>query len=788
MPPIIPARPQNPHRTSSSTSQSSSFRSLFTQPSSKPKEPSIPRVEDNRILPVKDFPPQAERRRSSQPELDLNSNEVPVSQDGLTAANNDTIKNTPVPSRSTSLNHQRSHSLRRKPVPPLLFNPDAIEKEQSLPSDHPFAVTHLRTRSQPDSGSNSIKSVSTGRATPVPSVSDRPNGTPPPPGRKPGLSPSASSSHRSPPPPRAKASSPLPPKDENDVFIVKKSRNIRPDTAGTFGGRSSLDGSRPPTAVEGHKGQLRRLDKEDKEDALHARMISLSLDRPLPPTPSGSQDPMPQASSPASGRTGPRTIRGSTDSNATTSRSLDLFDMLRAGPSRQSRSTSVATSVPMSKTGGSSGSKFKSNVFRWDSTEKVTKSTSGEGKKRTATEEEEFSVDRIPSKKNLWEAGTCFLKDENGDLKCFGDFFPKYPNDPASLHDDQDGKGKGKDTNSPKTSPMMEKSATYSGTGSIHGDIVPKVYKTVVFFIRHFWCGQCQDYTFASLSLLDPVALEKAGIRVVIISNGSWKIIKAYKKLFNCPFPIYVDGPRRLYQLMGMTKMTNDFGPMFKGRAAYHQRAVPGQLLHGLGNAFFRMPLANPGTLTQLGGEFVFTPGWNCEFAHRMTTTSDHMEAPDVLRAAGCAYPTKSDAVQLELAESQRAELEKLEKEMKEWQDNRVAELERIRQKKAARRGVVYMPSARRESELTLGLGGGEIGSEGTFEQEINQALDARSHTPLELKSALSGEESPSEIDAKLLEVLQEREIREREKLAAGELMLARGKGDLEVQLVQGQA
>lgn len=27
--------------------------------------------------------------------------------------------------------------------------------------------------------------------------------------------------------------------------------------------------------------------------------------------------------------------------------------------------------------------------------------------------------------------------------------------------------------------------------------------------------------------------------------------------------------------------MTNDFGPLFKGRAAYHQRSVPKQLLHG---------------------------------------------------------------------------------------------------------------------------------------------------------------------------------------------------------------
>jgi hypothetical protein len=127
----------------------------------------------------------------------------------------------------------------------------------------------------------------------------------------------------------------------------------------------------------------------------------------------------------------------------------------------------------------------------------------------------EFSVDGIPSKRRLWEAGTLFLTDENGDLVCFGDMFPKVP---------------------PPIQP---------------GEPVPPSPRTVVFFIRHFWCGQCQDFMFASLSQLDPIAVEKAGIKVIVISNGSWKIIKSYKKLFKCPFPIYVDGPRKLYQLMG---------------------------------------------------------------------------------------------------------------------------------------------------------------------------------------------------------------------------------------------
>jgi len=162
------------------------------------------------------------------------------------------------------------------------------------------------------------------------------------------------------------------------------------------------------------------------------------------------------------------------------------------------------------------------------------------------TEDETFSVDRIPSKRKMWEAGTCFLRDEDGQLVCFGDLFPRWEegheggnlrtNATPNSHSGKDkDKEKKKEKDEEKTDSIVSR----------------KSPKTVVFFIRHFWCGQCQDYTFASVSLLEPVALAAAGIKVVIISNGSWKIIKSYKKLFNCPFPIYVDGPRKLYHLLG---------------------------------------------------------------------------------------------------------------------------------------------------------------------------------------------------------------------------------------------
>ena len=58
-------------------------------------------------------------------------------------------------------------------------------------------------------------------------------------------------------------------------------------------------------------------------------------------------------------------------------------------------------------------------------------------------------------------------------------------------------------------------------------------------------------------------------------------------------------------------------------------------------------------------------------------THSDHLEAPDVLRLAGCEAPTTAESAEIGEAESQQAELERLDKEMAEWKIKREAELER---------------------------------------------------------------------------------------------------------------
>jgi hypothetical protein len=53
------------------------------------------------------------------------------------------------------------------------------------------------------------------------------------------------------------------------------------------------------------------------------------------------------------------------------------------------------------------------------------------------------------------------------------------------------------------------------------------------------------------------------------------------------------------------------------------------------------------------------------------------MEAPDVVRLAGLQAPTRNEAIEFKFAEDQAAELERLQREEKEWRASRETELDR---------------------------------------------------------------------------------------------------------------
>lgn len=131
-------------------------------------------------------------------------------------------------------------------------------------------------------------------------------------------------------------------------------------------------------------------------------------------------------------------------------------------------------------------------------------------------EDEAFSITRPPSQRRLWEAAQCLLTDETGKEVTFGSLMPSWPEGLAPSQRD--------------------------------ASLTPR---TIVLFIRHFWCGSCQDYMLHSVAKLDPEVLEKHNVKVVVIACGGWKTIKSYRSLFKCPFPMYADSPRKLYTLMG---------------------------------------------------------------------------------------------------------------------------------------------------------------------------------------------------------------------------------------------
>jgi hypothetical protein len=168
--------------------------------------------------------------------------------------------------------------------------------------------------------------------------------------------------------------------------------------------------------------------------------------------------------------------------------------------------------------------------------------------------------------------------------------------------------------------------------------------RTVVIFIRHFWCPLCQDYMTSLTSLAHPdmmyttppspsssisehTGMEKTEqVQLVVISNGSQAFIHKYRQIFEMPFSMYTDPSLALYAALGMgrdgVRKVSSTVPL-KTRDIFgdEERVVldGGYVQHGLvsgiamvvGRAFKAgMPVwEKGGDITQLGGEFVFGPG-----------------------------------------------------------------------------------------------------------------------------------------------------------------------------------
>lgn len=217
-----------------------------------------------------------------------------------------------------------------------------------------------------------------------------------------------------------------------------------------------------------------------------------------------------------------------------------------------------------------------------------------------------------------------------------------------------------------------------------------KEKKTIVIFIRHFWCPMCQDYMFSLSSSVDPKLLKQANVNLVVIGNGSFNMIKSYRQIFHTPFAVYTDPSMRLHSALGMMKLGKRVDKSQIKRGSYVRHGNVRGLAMVVANAVrVGMPIwEKGGDPAQLGGEFVFGPGLTVSFAHRMPNAGCHAPIQRVLAAAGLGIGREKP---LPIPEPVRRP-SALGQNDEQWMEERRMSLARIRQRKLARRKGVTFP------------------------------------------------------------------------------------------------
>ncbi|KAG4431496.1 hypothetical protein IFR05_013026 [Cadophora sp. M221] len=206
--------------------------------------------------------------------------------------------------------------------------------------------------------------------------------------------------------------------------------------------------------------------------------------------------------------------------------------------------------------------------------------------------------------------------------------------------------------------------------------------RVLVIFIRHFYCGNCQEYIRSLTSSITPSSLLSLPTPtfIAIVGCGSPSLISMYQSATSCPFPIYADPTKKLYSELGMLRTLN-----LGARPEYQRKELLSIMVTGFVQSMKMMKSGQTlkgGDMYQVGGEFMFEPvddaspistpesedmekmlsGENgrgqsgmlecgpveekrVTWCHRMRNTRDHAEIPElreVLGLDGEGVPGKS--------------------------------------------------------------------------------------------------------------------------------------------------
>ncbi|KAL6864065.1 AhpC/TSA antioxidant enzyme domain-containing protein [Trichoderma novae-zelandiae] len=196
--------------------------------------------------------------------------------------------------------------------------------------------------------------------------------------------------------------------------------------------------------------------------------------------------------------------------------------------------------------------------------------------------------------------------------------------------------------------------------------------RVLVIFIRHFFCGNCQEYLRTLSEVITPESLLRLPIStfIAVVGCGDPKLIDMYAKETRCPFPIYTDPTRQLFDALGMVK-TLTMG----AKPAYTKKSTPKGIFDSIVLGLKQVPKGlalKSGDHRQVGGEFLFEPlhistpvgtprdeqhpqfgtfetpeagkgkvdegraeEKRITWCHRMKNTRDHAEMPELMEVLG---------------------------------------------------------------------------------------------------------------------------------------------------------
>lgn len=174
----------------------------------------------------------------------------------------------------------------------------------------------------------------------------------------------------------------------------------------------------------------------------------------------------------------------------------------------------------------------------------------------------------------------------------------------------------------------------------------------LIIFIRHFFCGNCQEYLrrLVCEPCLSPANLAERNTRVTIIGCGKYSLIASYRRVTKVPqsWQIFTDPTTDLYRVLGMHRTLS----LGKRSPRYIQRSLTSGMLQSVVQGMRRIPegdVMGAGSLSVNGGEFLFSlkqdgshtgsraEEWILKWCHRMQNSRDHTEVEDLLVNVGLA-------------------------------------------------------------------------------------------------------------------------------------------------------